>query len=116
MPNSTTERPLFAGKAGTDHSWAWIEEVPEGLRISSQSIGRGSSESFGDSDVETFLTIPTARLEDVRQALLADMRRAPRRASVSDLIARKWPNSSMVTTLLRSWLDERGIEYDFHVY
>ncbi len=90
--------------------------MPDGLRISSQSIGFGASAAFGGGDVETFLTIPTARLEDVRLALLADMKRAPRRASVADLIARKWRGSSMVTTLLRSWLDERGIEYDFFVY
>lgn len=116
MPSATTERPLFSGKAGTDYSWAWVQDVPEGLRISSQSIGSGASGAFGGGDVETFLTIPTARLEQVRLALLADMRRAPRRASVADLIARKWPNSSMVTTLLRNWLDERGIEYAFYVY
>jgi hypothetical protein len=106
----TEEIVLFAGEIGTQRVRVWLEPAEGGgFMLNSHDIGPGLERFFGDTEIETFLTVRAEQLPKVAQVLGS----GPTLQDVLAAVVDRYRGDSAATTHLRAVLDEHGVPYEF---
>ncbi len=112
---------VFRGQAGTERVVVELRgSASGGIVLESQSIGPLAARTFGEDEVETFLTIGPGELRRLI-GLLRDEATPALALTGNDvadaiaLLAARYAGDSAATSHLRAWLDANGIAYEFFI-
>lgn len=108
----TEEIVLFAGEIGTQRVRVWLQPAEDGgFMVNSHDIGPGLERFFGDTEIETYLTVRAEQLPQVAQVLAC----RPTLEEILAALVDRYLGDSAATTHLRAVLDEHGVPYEFNL-
>ena len=102
---------LFADEIGAQRVRVWLEPADGGFMLNSHDIGPGLERFFGDTEIETYLTIRAEQVPKVAGVLSC----GPTLEDVMSTLANRYRGDSAATTHLRALLDEHGVPYEFNI-
>ena len=102
---------LFADEIGAQRVRVWLEPADGGFMLNSHDIGPGLERFFGDTEIETYLTVRADQVAKVAQVLAS----GPTLDEVVTALTDRYRGDSAATTHLRALLDEHGVSYEFNI-
>ena len=101
---------LFDGRIGTQSVHVWLEWRDGDLLLGSQELGPALEPYFGESEIETFLTVKAAQLPKLARALGC----RPTKRSIEAAMVERYRGDSSATSHLTALLAENAIPYEFY--
>ena len=107
----TGEIVLFSGEIGTQRVRVCLEPADGGFMLNSHDIGPGLERFFGDTEIETYLTVRAEQLPRLAELLGS----GSTTEEVMQALAGRYRDDSAATTHPRTLLDEDGVPYEFNL-
>jgi len=102
---------LFDGRTGTQSVHVWLEWRDGDLLLGSQELGPALEPYFGESEIETFLTVKAAQVPKLARALGC----RPTKRSIKAAVVDRYHGDSAATSHLSAFLKEHDIRHEYFV-